>query len=57
MVDEYPFGGGISFFAMVYIKEKLSYFVIDGRAQIARFTNEAWHDAGQLNTARGVSVT
>ena len=62
-VDEYPFGGEsrVSEYAMVYVAEISSYLLVGGccvwMSQIAVFTNGAWYDAGQLNSARGVSVS
>ena len=60
---EYPFGSKpyLSLYDMVYVREILSYLVIGGMSgedlsQIARFTNGAWYDAGQLYKARGVRV-
>ena len=59
--SEYPFGSKpyLSLYDMVFVREILSYLVIGGMSgedlsQIARFTNGAWYDAGQLYKARGV---
>ena len=65
-VDDYPFaiGEGIYAYAIVFIPETKSYFVIGGAtgksgkdrvSHIAKLTNGAWSLAGKLNLARSVS--
>ena len=63
--EDYPFcdGTGMGYFDMVYVPEMLSFFVIGGldsnmnyMRQIAMFKDDAWYNAGQLNSyGRSVS--
>ena len=64
-VEDYPYaiGEGVYGYAMVFIPETKSYFVIGGAtgnhgedtvSHIAKFTNGAWSLAGELNSPRNV---
>ena len=64
-VDDYPFAtSSMSNYAMVFIPETKSYFVIGGAtgkegidelSHIAKLTNGAWSLAGNLKPGRAVS--
>ena len=63
-MEDYPFAGGsaIGGYDIVYIAVKSAYCVIGGfsgdfLSTIAMFKNGAWSQAGQLNTARHVSLS
>ena len=65
-VDDYPFAtSSMSNYAMVFIPEMKSYFVIGGATErnnagivphIAKLTNGAWSFAGNLKSARLVRL-
>ena len=60
--NDYPFNSGAYLYAhdSLYIPELRSFFVIGGHeegsdlSQIAKFKDEEWFDAGQLNSVRRV---
>ena len=60
-VQDYPYGAEyVAYYDMVYIPATSAYYVIGGYdggrlSQITKFKNGARTEAGQLNTARGVS--
>ena len=60
-VKDYPYGAEFfSEYEMVYVPATSAYYVIGGYSggslsTIGMFKNGAWSEAGQLNTARGVS--
>ena len=60
-VDDYPYGSGSGIFAydMLFISKWNAYIVIGGSdasrlAQIAKFQNGVWSNAGHLKKARDV---
>ena len=62
IVSDYPFGNGVvSNYDMLYVPQLSACFVIGGwtgwdySATVAKFQNDLWSDAGQLNEARSVS--
>ena len=63
-VPDYPYGNGviIAGYDIVYVPATSAYYVIGGYdswhplTEIAMFKNGVWSEAGQLNTARSVSL-